>query len=329
VIQITEYSQNNIIVPISEIISKTELSGTTCVLTKTNEEAMLLSGLLLNQGLHARLIQSNDGFNLSNLYELRYFSDIIDSDSESPIISDDEWTSAKRQLNNHINGSSKKELANNVIKAFEDINTTRKYKSDWKSFLFESKVEDFITIDSELIYVSTIHKAKGKEFDNVFLLLKDFAPDKDENKRQFYVAITRAKQNLHIHYNGNYLQNYSTKALVYRNDNSIYPEPEQIAFYLTHRDVQLGYFEYVQHRIKSLLSGNSLRLAEDGLANSAGEITLKYSQRFKDILTERKANNFKIVEAKVNFIVYWKDETKEKESKIILPLLILKKTVIK
>jgi ATP-dependent DNA helicase RecQ len=328
VIQITEYAQNNIITPISDVISKSNLSGTTCVLTKTNEEAMLLTGLLLKQGLHARLIQSNDGFNLSNLYELRYFSDIIDSDSESPIISDEDWTSAKRQLNSHINGSSKKDLAHNVIKAFEDINTIRKYKSDWKSFLFESKVEDFITIDSEFIYLSTIHKAKGKEFDNVFLLLKDYTPDTDENKRQFYVAITRAKSNLSIHYNGKYLMAYPEEGLIYKKESGTYPEPEQIAIYLSHRDVQLGYFEFVQHRIRNILSGNYLQILEEGLANASGDLVLKYSQKFKDVLKDRQAKGFKITEAKVNLIIYWKDEVKEKESKIILPQILLKKQKI-
>jgi ATP-dependent DNA helicase RecQ len=325
VIQITEYAQNNIIVPLRDVIKQSALSGATCVMTKTNEEAMLLSGLLLKQGVHARLIQSNDGFNLTNLYELRYFSEIINKDSDSPIISDDDWVSAKRELNRHINDSAKKDLINGVIKAFEDINTLKKYKSDWKAFLFESKIEDFLTIDSEIIYVSTIHKAKGKEFNNVFLLLNNFTADTDENKRQFYVAITRAKSNLSIHYNGNYLRAYPEKGLIYKKDSSTYPEPEQIAIYLSHKDVQLGYFEFVQHRINNLFSGDSLQIVEDGLANSTGVMILKYSQKFEDILKKHNSKGFKIVEAKVNFIVYWKDDAKEKESKIILPQLILKK----
>ncbi len=92
-----------------------------------------------------------------------------------------------------------------------------------------------------MVYVSTIHKAKGKEFDNVYLLLKNFTPATDEDKRQFYVGITRAKTNLSIHYNDKYLKPFVVDATTYNEDRNIYPEPQQIAIYLTHRDVQLGY----------------------------------------------------------------------------------------
>jgi ATP-dependent DNA helicase RecQ len=324
-IEITAYGNNNLIVPVSDVISKAALSGSTGVLTKTNEDAMLLVGLLLQQGVQAKLIQSNDGLNLSNLYELRYFSDIINENADAPLITEEDWINAKRQLNAHINSSSKKELVNTIIKAFEDANTAKKYKSDWKSFLFESKAEDFLNIDSEFVYASTIHKAKGKEFDNVYLLLKNFNPETDEEKRQFYVAITRAKANLSIHYNGNYLKPYAAAGLVYKEDQNTYPEPQQIALYLTHRDVQLGYFEFVQHRINHLFSGASLQILEDGLGNSRGDLVCKYSQKFKDVLKERSDMGFRIAKANVNFVVYWKDEAKKKESKIILPQLLLKK----
>lgn len=324
-IHITQYTYGNIIVPLSDIISKAALVGSTCILTKTNEEAMLLSGLLLQKGVPAKLIQSNDGFNLTNLYELRYFSDIVYNNANSPQITDEGWDDAKRRLNVHINASTRKDLANAIIKIFEDVNTAKKYKSDWKALLFESKVEDFVTIDSEVIYVSTIHKAKGKEFDNVYLLLKNFSPVTDEEKRQFYVAITRAKSNLSIHCNGNYLQSFSIEGLVYDENRNEYPEPQQMALYLTHKDVQLGYFEYVQHRINNVFSGATLQPLEDGLGNSKGELMLKYSQKFREVLKGHYENGFRIAAAKVNFVVYWKDEAKEKETKIILPQLLLEK----
>ena len=66
------------------------------------------------------------------------------------------------------------------------------------------------------IPIITVHQAKGLEFDTVFLAgvhEKGFptfwalqAKDLDEEKRTFYVAITRAKKNLHISYSsvGNY-----------------------------------------------------------------------------------------------------------------------------
>src|SRR5690606_22705004 len=169
-----------------------------CVLTKSNDDAAMLTGLLSQQGVQAKLIQSNDGFNLYNLYELRYFTDHIKSGTDSPLITEEEWATAKRELKTHFDKSSKKDLVNAVIRAFEEANTLKKYKSDWEAFLYESKAEDFINIDSEIVYVSTIHKAKGREFDNLYILLRGFTPRTDEEKRQFYVAITRVKSRLSI-----------------------------------------------------------------------------------------------------------------------------------
>lgn len=324
-IEIIQYGNTNIITPVAEQISQAALSGSTCILTRTNDEAMLLAGLLLQKGTRSKLIQSNEGFNLGNLYELRYFSERFDANAESPLIGDEEWAEAKRQLNKLIHGSTNSELVNAVIKAFEDANTLRKYKSDWKSFLFESKMEDFLHIDAETVFVSTIHKAKGKEFDNVYPLLTNFTPVKDEEKRQLYVAITRAKTTVSVHYNGSYFKRFAVNGLTYKEDRQIYPEPQQISLYVTHRDVQLGYFAFVQHRLGGLFSGADLRVLDEGLANSRGELICKYSQRFRDVLKQYLGKGYQVTGARVNYLVYWKDEANGKESKIILPQLLLQK----
>jgi superfamily I DNA/RNA helicase len=53
------------------------------------------------------------------------------------------------------------------------------------------------------IKISTIHKAKGGEADNVALLLDSSracanSEDQDAEVRTFYVGLTRAKKSLHI-----------------------------------------------------------------------------------------------------------------------------------
>jgi ATP-dependent DNA helicase RecQ len=312
------------VTPVAESIKAAGLTGSTCVLTKTNEEAALLTGLLLEQGLPAKLIQSNDGFSLLNLYELRVFSDLLEKAADTPLIPEEIWADAKRQANEIIDRSNKKDLANAIIRRFEEVNTQRKYKSDWKAFLFESQIEDFQPADTETILVSTIHKAKGKEFDNVFLLLDKFSPDTDEAKRQFYVAATRAKTALHIHYTGEYLQRLPVDDLSYVKDRNTYPEPRQIAIYLTLRDVQLGYFEYVQHRLNGISSGENLTIRQEGLGNVRSDLILKFSQAFNAKLNIYTSKGYKPVEARANFIVYWKNEHSEKESKVVLSEILLR-----
>ncbi|MDF2381389.1 RecQ family ATP-dependent DNA helicase [Nostoc ellipsosporum NOK] len=325
-INITRYKNSNLIVPVSEAIQKAELSGSTCILTQTNEEAALLVGILSRLGVQAKLIQSNDSFPLINLDELHYFSEIIKKEDQSPIINDEDWLYAKHQMNARFGSSTKKELANAVIQAFEQISSVKKYKSDWNAFLLESKIEDFIRIDAEIIYVSTIHKAKGKEFDNLYLVLKSFAPVTDLDKRLFYVAITRAKTNLSIHYYGNYLKDFVIDSVNYEENNNTYSDPLQIVLYLGHKDVQLWFFENNQHRINNLVSGSRLTVLKDGLGNERGEIVLKFSQKFREEKLKGYINKgFSLVAAKVDFIVYWKNDKSDQEARILLPQLLLKR----
>ncbi len=322
-ITISEYATDHLIVPVAKAIRQTDRTGPACVLTYTNEEAMLLTGLLLKEGIKALLIQSNEGFHLTHLYELRYFTGLINEHTDSPIIADEDWKDAKQKLMTHITGSDKKELILSVLSSFEETNTIKKYKTDWSTFLSESKLEDFQTIDSEIVYVSTIHKAKGKEFDQVFLLLNSQPPKTNEDKRKVYVAITRAKSDLLIHYNSDYFKSIAVDHLTYEKGSNHYPEPQQIAIYLTHKDVNLGYFSFVQNRISRLVSGAPLRVQEGGLGNLNNELVLKYSQKFAETLQGWNKKGYQITKAQVNYLVYWKGEQDEKESLIVLPRLIL------
>lgn len=326
-IKIVHYKNNNLITPLIDDILSTGLSGTTCVLTHKNEEAFQVAGLLTKRGLQAKLIQSNDGFSLYNLAEVRFFLNELKFDDEVFTISDDVWGNAKRKVIDRYKHSSKFEIWNNLVKDFEATNTKRKYKSDFEVFIRESKLEDFINENGETIFVSTIHKAKGKEFDNVFLLLENFDARKDEKKRHLYVAMTRAKQKLIIHLNGNYLDKLKTEQLERIENNNIFQPPSGLALHLSHKDLYLGYFEFIQKRVNALTSGDSIAISEEGCKNKKGELVLKFSRNFLNKLAEIKTSGFELKEAKVNFIVHWKAEDKEQDVKIILPELQLEKLI--
>ena len=325
-IKIVHYKNGNLISPLIDDILSTGLAGTTCVLTHKNEEAFQVAGLLTKHGHQAKLIQSNDSFSLYNLAKVRNFLDALTLDDEVFIISDDVWVNSKRKLVDRYKLSSKFEICHNLIRDFEGTNTKKKYKSDFEVFIRESKLEDFISTDGETIFVSTIHKAKGREFDNVFLLLENFDAAKDDKKRQLYVAMTRAKQNLTIHLNGNYLDKFKTEGLERVENNDTFEPPNGLAVHLSHKDLNLGYFEFIQKRVNALTSGDSITISEEGCKNERGELVLKFSKKFLDKLAEIKNNGFELKEAKVNFIVHWKAEDKEQEVKIVLPELNFEKS---
>ena len=113
-IKIVHYKHSNLITPLIEDILSTGLSGTTCVLTHKNEEAFQVAGLLTKRGLQAKLIQSNDGFSLYNLAEVRFFLNELKLDDEIFTISDDVWGNAKRKVIDRYKHSSKFEICNNL-----------------------------------------------------------------------------------------------------------------------------------------------------------------------------------------------------------------------
>lgn len=324
-IKLLRYQSGNLIKPLVNDILATGLTGTTCVLTQTNEEALQITGLLLKNGMQANLIQSNEGFSLYNLLEVRFFLSQLKLSDDVFIISDDAWAAAKGELINKFRNSNKLEICNNLIKDYEITNPNKKYKSDLEVFIRESKLEDFFNDGGETIFVSTIHKAKGKEFDNVFLMLENFNPTTDEAKRQLYVAMTRAKQNLTIHLNSNFLDCISAENIERIEDRNIYSPPNELAMHLTYKDVWLDYFKNKQYIISQLTSGDVLTLNGEQCLNSKKQSVLKFSRHFLNQIESMKQKNYELKSVKVNFVVYWLKDGAEQEVKIILPELYFEK----
>ena len=326
-ITVNSYNDTSLIIPLINDFLKTELRGSTCILTATNEEALQVTGLLLKNKIRARLIQSNEGFNLYNLNEVRYFIDKLDFDDSSRIIGDTEWEEAKRKLYGEFGSSSDLDICKKIIRDFEIINPKTKYKTDFEIFIKESKLEDFVSANGDIILVSTMHKSKGREFDNVFIMLNNYVLKNDEDKRLLYVAITRAKENLHIHYNRNpfdqslhtAISAIAVPGLKSFHDNTVWSAPNELVIQPGFRDVWLGYFEGKQHFIKLLKSGDELKVKDYECYNSEGRPILKFSKEFSKTIDKYKSQGYNLTRCTVNHIVYWTNEDSGNEIKIVLP----------
>ena len=325
VIRIIRYEHNNLLAPLVEDLSRAELTGSICVLTNTNNEALQVKGLLLQRGIQAKLIQTNEGFRLSDLAELRFFMEQLAADGSTPVVSDDVWNEAKGALANRYGKSELLDTCKRLILDFEATNSNNRYITDLESFIRESRLEDFYPESREIVYVSTIHKAKGKEFDNVFLLLENFQLNKEERKRELYVAMTRAKSNLTIHLRGSYLDLIVAENLIKTEDRSRYELPEKLAMHLGHRDVWLDYSIRCQNEAESLQSGDALYYRGGEWLTDKGLRVLHSSRRFEERLNQVKKNGYEPHSARVNFVVFWRKENGKQEIKIVLPELYLKR----
>lgn len=324
-VTIIEYNSQNLLVPFVDEIFSAELSGTTGILTKSNFEALQVTGLLLKRKMRAKLIQTNDGFSLLDLIEIRTFIDDLSLSKSTPTISEDAWNNAKREFKKKFRKSGNYDACKNLIVEFQKTNSKIKYASDFEVFIKESRYEDFVYHQGETINVSTMHKSKGKEFDNVFILLDSFDSSSDEYKRLLYVAMTRAKQNLTIHYNGSYLNNINIEDLKYSKDGTIHPTPDQLVFHLSHRDINLGYFNYIQKRLSTLQSGMALDINEKGLVNTDFEQIVMFSKKFQKEKKSLERRGYELIKSKVRFILFWEYSNEEsgvkKQINIVLPEL--------
>jgi ATP-dependent DNA helicase RecQ len=318
-IKVVRHQSCPLIIPLINDVLSFNLSGTTSILTKTNEEALQVTSLLLENLVPARLIQSNDSFYLNNLLEIRHFIHLLKIGEDVFTIQEESWAKARKELNQFYQRSSNLETCNILLNDFEASHPKQKYVSDLQYFIRESKLEDFYRAKGEMILVSTIHKAKGKEYDNVFILLDNYLIDTDEAKRALYVGMTRAKNTLNIHLNTNALDRISTTGMNSIVDSTAYLEPESLTMHLTHKDVVLGYFINRQSQLSRLVSGDSLLCDAFGCSNSEGQSVLRFSKKFLQEIEVQKEKGYSLDAARVNFMVLWKGDDLDKEIRIILP----------
>ena len=328
---ITKHTSPNLEEPILRMIQAFYKSGSACVLTATNNEAANMVGLLTKKGYRAKLIQSLNGFRLSNLMELRHFTKIIHNNLHgSPIIDDKLWNEAKTKLNEIYATSTCLEICNKLIADFETVNNKAKYWSNLQDFITESNLEDFYQAESGTIIVSTIHKSKGREFDNVYLMLNNHKAETDEEKRALYVAMTRAKENLFIHCNNSIFDAYHLEGVEHRTDATKYAAPAEIALQLSHKDVFLSFFKDKKEAIFKLRSGMSLKVYNENLvADINGRETTvgKLSKKCQETVDNYKKMGYETTSATIDFIVAWKGENDKEESAIILPTLKFRREI--
>ena len=307
--------------------SSDKKNETISILTQTNEEAVIMLALLHSHGIKAKLVQSMDGLRFWNLAEVRYFLKKIDQslkETKSPIIPDDIWETAKHQTYQKYASSLALQYLHRSLQIFEQTNRA-KYYSDLKEFVFESSVEDFCDITESDIVVSTIHKAKGHEFDHVLMLITHPEHPTDEILRRYYVGMTRAKQTLTIHTNGNLFDTLHTAQHLY--DTQAYDEPNEIVLQLSHKDVNLGFSKPHKDTILSLRSGMPLTYHDHCLClPSTSKDIAQFSIKMNEKIGKWELKGYKITTAKIRFIVAWKSKDApkdEKESAIVLADLVM------
>ena len=323
-VEVIRYQSEYMYQPLVENLLQHRDKGTSCVLTQTNEEAVILMALLRKHGINSKLIQSMDGLRFWNMAEMRYFLRYINKRIKTPLITEELWEEAKHNTFSTYDRSLSLMYVKRCVEQFEQTNKT-KYFSDFKEFVFESSVEDFCDVSGADVVVSTIHKAKGREFDDVYMLISDNYVKDAHLMRRYYVGITRAKNRLFIHTNGDCFNHLSADR--YLMDQRQYDMPEEIVLQLSHKDVNLGFFKERKQEILALRGGDSLTHSNFFLYSSLTDKPIaKLSSKMQDTLSEWEQRGYKVKSASVRFVVAWKPKDAQKnepETAVLLADLML------
>lgn len=324
---VTRFESENLYEPlVHDLISRPHI-GTIGLLTQTNEESVIFLALLRCRGVNAKLIQSADGFNFSALAEVRYFLRQLEMMVTTPVIPDEAWHTAKERTFSKYTSSASLSYLKRCVELFEKTVRT-KYYSDFKEFVYESSIEDFSDIDGADVTISTIHKSKGREYDEVYMVVGKGYGLNDEQYRRYYVGLTRAKKNLYI-YTGSACFDGGSTFAEYRFDGLSYPLPDEVVLQLTHKDVVLSFFDVRKKMVLSLVGGDELEFRDGFLLIPGSNIYVaKLSSKMQASLSLWISKGYGVYAASVRFVVAWKakDAPKEQaETAVLLPELRLRK----
>ena len=280
------------------------VQGTTAVLTRTNEETLQVAHELEQRGLKATAVQSMGGFRFGNLAEVRYFLKQLGKDADISI-SKEKWSEAKQRTLDAYASSIRLSVMQHFFTEFE---TTHKayYRSDLHEYIFESNIEDFIAVDDKSVFVSTIHKAKGREFDSVYLLAAEPDGRDADDMRAYYVGLTRAKHNLYI------VKNLPTQ-------NS------SISIPLNMRDVWLDFFRGRKEIVLRLRSGDYLQYNNGYLSNGQGINVAALSASGKEKIKAWTDRGYEVTGTRVSYTLAWKPQGSNMEYAMCLANIVLSK----
>lgn len=217
------------------ILSKLpEMEGTTAILVRSNKEVAEYTQLLRSDGIELGSSAKDDTVDLlkcinDDEYFLEYVvSSCLDANQYSTYMKMTLADSAPMTISTLENLFKEARKMKSTIKKVTEcrrafallsipeavakiegilktkFNVNKEVVPDDKKLAVEYLIEASIKKVESLVYVGTIHSAKGLEYDNVFIPgvgSKSFKLDSEEQKNIFYVGITRAKTNLTVFIN--------------------------------------------------------------------------------------------------------------------------------
>ncbi len=319
------YKDPNFLAEVRPFIQESD-SKSIAVIAHENEQVLSLFSILKEDScLDVSYLLKNEGFKLSMLDEINSFTNFIESNlsSENKIINQKLFDDARSHIKNEYAESGKLLVALGHIAEFEEKHELLTL-SLWNTYAYEVNVEELESVQSKVV-VSTIHRTKGKEFDEVHVILQKEhnQNDLDYFYRLYYVALTRAKSKLHIH---SYpikpfqaLENLDVK--VHYNKVESFNSKRNLVFVMGLGDVFLGFTPQQSTDIKSF-SGMTVEVLE----NQSGSYSIRQegfevartSKGFRIKLQRYLSKGYVFGECFIEYVAHYYLSDKKRYNKVVL-----------
>lgn len=318
------YKSSNLEHSVVNEVKNSNKYSSIAILAYTNEEVSTIYSALYEKNIEAKYLIDRYGFKLKNLEEIVYFNDQLKQFcNEDVYIKEEHFYKTLNKTFEYFKGSSHlnllKLIVENFIKEYDIY-----YLSLWDTYLSEIKFEDFIKNSN--VIVSTMHKAKGKEFEKVIVVLRRSQID-DEMIRLFYVAVTRAKKELIIMTDKKQFVSLLPKETAIIKDNTLYNPIKTKTFIMTLKDVVLSFSGWQNRISKPLISGIKVQIKQINgkyyiyCKNNPIECLSKdFSEKIKNYIQR----GYKIDNAEIESMVLWKDKKTNEDIKHALCKIVLK-----
>lgn len=336
-----------------------ESAPSIALLLRSNDEVLRAQYALAKAGIKAGYILDKEGFEVGDLVELWEFLECLKNGLDIH--------QAHKKICEIYKDSQNLELFKRALKLFAreyraDLDYAKSVDtnlgasvvaSDFEKFLAELKFEEIEEAKGKVI-ISTMHKAKGKEFDIVFVgVRKDFRFSEIAERRLLYVVFSRAKQKLFIHTQREDLASLDGHFSERKTCDTKEATPQKICYEMGLKDIFLSY-EVAQTNLKDLriMAGEmcEVRDREDiellykckgaqgkGVENKcvegksgqgkcvqkcAGRLSKKLAQTLRDKIAQGYTLE---KQAKVKYVIKWRDKQKDKMTTQVLCEVVLHK----
>lgn len=286
-IQIINYSLNTSMIPnIADLVEK-DPSDNIAILCKTNQAVLTMYSILKSKGINVKYLTAKDGFRLGQLVELQ---DFLEAWKQATFEDASKW------MDERYKESSNLPLAQTVIERFVNETNAENSSSEYlitafEEYLYDIEFEEFESTKAKVI-VSTMHKAKGKEFESVYVMVENNFIQDDYQRRLLYVAITRAKENLYIHTQDRCFKSFESLSNDVSMMHQLQVEPSSIVFTMGLGDLALGSEAAAKGiRMTNPIAGETVMIEKQ--TNEDGTIWFKLTKNGRTIGVLSKPDNGK------------------------------------